>query len=237
MSATGYILHRRNYRESSLLLELITLELGRISVICKGVKKKKSVNYCLRPFTRIHFDLVEFSDLAILKDAETLGNSFELHGNQLIAGMYLNELLYRLLERHEPIASIYQLYEDTLEAISFHKHFAHYVRQFEYKLLSELGYGFDLTLDNKNDPIQPHTFYQFLPSDGFMPVKNYSQRTDVFQGSDILAISHWDLSTQAILKTCKRLLFQALKPLIGDKPLMSTELLKQKQLLLSGVAE
>jgi DNA repair protein RecO (recombination protein O) len=237
MSTTGYILHRRNYRESSLLLDVLTQEQGRLSILCKGVKKKKAINYCLRPFTRLNFELVEFSDLAILQDAETLGSTFALQDNQLIAGMYLNELLCRLLERHEAVPAVFQLYEDTLEAISFHKVFAQYVRQFEYHLLCELGYGFQLRIDCKENAIDAESFYQFLPSEGFAQVNNYLQRQDVFQGAEILAMANWDLATPVLQKACKRLLFIALKPLIGDRPLMSTELLKQKQALLAGVVQ
>lgn len=237
MTVNGYVLHRRNYRESSLIADVFTQEQGRVSVLCKGVKKKRSVNYCLRPFVRVQLELVDFSDLAILKDAEATRIGFELHDNQLIAGLYLNELLYRLLEKYEPVPAIFQLYEDALEAISFNKRFAHYVRQFEFRLLSELGYGFDLNLDCKGNVIDSSQFYQFNPSEGFSPVSHFTERRDIFRGSDLISISHWELNSTDKLKTCKRLLSIALRPLIGERPLMSAELLKQKQVLLAGVSK
>src|SRR3989338_1657766 len=96
----AYVLHLRSYRESSFLVELFTKEQGRMTVLAKGVRKKKSpLQGLLQPFIPLLVSWVGKSELMILTQAEAHGAMKQLKGTCLYAGLYLNELLMGLLQK------------------------------------------------------------------------------------------------------------------------------------------
>ena len=245
LQTTAYILHRRNYRDHSLLLECFSKEYGRITVLCRGIKQKKAQQYLCRPFVPLTLFLKSLQDLSVLTAIEMNVLSRDYRGNALYAGLYLNELLYRLLAKQAACQDIYDNYEVTLQAIADQKDFFMAVRQFEFYLLSALGYGLSLQYDAQQKPIVNNAIYRFDVGVGFTLLPNEMIRTladhyksldtNYFSGDTLLKIQAWELKTARLRHASKYLLSCALKPLLGDKPVHALMLWAKQRAYVIGL--
>ena len=142
----AYILHRYDWSESSLILECFTRHRGRMALVAKGVKKPTSsfrpVLLALQPL-RLSFSMGAdgASDIHTLKGAEWVGGHVMPVGGSLLSGLYLNELLMRLLAREDPFAHLFDIYAGVVRVLaSDHGDVLEPVlRAFELILLRELG--------------------------------------------------------------------------------------------------
>ncbi len=111
----AFILHHRHYRETSLLLDVFTQEHGRINLIARGVRKPNPRSRSLlQPFTPLLISWQGKTELMTLSIAEPQGSSIRLSGECLLSAFYLNELLVKLLQKHDPYPQLYTIYADTL---------------------------------------------------------------------------------------------------------------------------
>lgn len=152
---TAYVLHRYDWSESSLILDLFTRELGRIAVVAKGAKRPYSqLRSVLLPFQRIVVTLGRAardegsSEVQNLRGAEWAGGAAMLTGAALFSGFYLNELLMKLLARHDPHTTLFDVYAQTLPALAASDDalVQAALRAFELALLREIGVLPDLSL-------------------------------------------------------------------------------------------
>ena len=102
-SLAAFVLHRWDWSESSLILDLLTREQGRIAVAAKGAKRPHSnLRAVLLPFQRIAVTLGRApegdaeAEIRNLRAAEWAGSGAMLKGGSLFSGFYLNELLMKL---------------------------------------------------------------------------------------------------------------------------------------------
>ena len=142
------MLHSRKYRETSLICELFTKKIGRVSFIAKGARSKKNkFQNITSPNVLANINFSGRSELRTLTAWEEL-SYFQILGKNLRVLLYLNELIYKLLERENKQEKIFNgvinLYK-TLAA-SDAKNIELSLREFEYFLICELGYGFDIFL-------------------------------------------------------------------------------------------
>jgi len=149
------VLHRYAWSESSLILDLLTREQGRTAVVAKGAKRPYSqLRPVLLPFQRLTVSLGRLpagdaaSDVQTLRGAEWAGGAAMLTGAALFSGFYLNELLMKLLARHDPHALLFDVYAQTLTALAAPDDVAVQaaLRAFELSLLKEIGVLPDLSL-------------------------------------------------------------------------------------------
>ena len=146
----AYVLHSRPYRDTSAIIELFTPEYGRLSAVPRGVRRqsrRRSSSARSQPFSPL---LVSFSGRAELKTlvaSESAGQPHVLAGNSLFSGLYMNELLVRLLHRHDPHPELFAFYAATLKDLSAGAALEPVLREFELKLLDDLGYSFDFSVD------------------------------------------------------------------------------------------
>ena len=222
----AYILHTRPYRDTSMLVDFLTPEFGRITAVARGVRSRKTPKRnLLNPFTRLLISFQGKTDLKLLTHFEAEGAHFALTAKHLFSGFYLNELLERLLPELDAHPEIYKLYEQSLQALSAQQDLEPVLRCFEFQLLHELGYGIDFEVDAKSgDAISAQVNYCLDPSQGV-----YFAHADVplhfqFCGAHINAIAQCDFSLPEVKQTAKRISRILLKPLLGSKPLMSREL-------------
>lgn len=224
----AFVLHTRPWRDTSLLVDLFVREQGRVRAIAKGVRRqsgKKRGNDC-QPFRALNVSYKGRSSLRTLVGIEPAGALYDLAGQRLYAGMYANELLLRALHEYDPHPDLFDAYARLLGALSEvgGQELEPPLRIFELTLLEEAGYGIDFQCDAAGgDAIEPGLRYQFVAEAGFMPVAGASQRS-VFMGADILAIGEGRFHEPVVRKAAKRLMREALIPLIGDKPLNSRAL-------------
>src|SRR5262245_16376843 len=110
----AFVLHRRSYRESSALLELFTKEYGLISVVAKSIRRARAYQAgLLQPFIPLLVSFAGKGDLMNLIEVESRSNSFNLKGDCLFAGFYLNELIFNSLQRWDAHPRLFNAYENT----------------------------------------------------------------------------------------------------------------------------
>lgn len=222
----AYILHARPYRDTSLLIDLLTPDFGRVTAVARGVRKNKTPKrQLLNPFSRLLVSWQGKTDMKLLTSFESDNRFLSLAANHLYSGFYLNELLVRLLPEMDSHNGIYHAYEQSLDALQAQADIEPLLREFELRLLAELGYGLDFTQDARNDcVIVPQGFYECHIQEGF-----YSAAPDIpehylLKGESLLAISRGDYSSPITRLAAKQLTRRLLKPLLGHRPLKSREL-------------
>ena len=92
----GVVLSRINYREADRILTIYTQNLGKISVLAKGVRKSSSMlGGHLELFNIARFELKESKNWYILSGAQTERNysNIRLHLPKISAGYYVAELV------------------------------------------------------------------------------------------------------------------------------------------------
>ena len=116
--APAYILHQYAYRDTSRILEVFTVEHGRLSLFARGAAGAKSpLKGVLRPFQRLLMSWSGKSEAGTLVAAEIDGAPTNLRKERLMSGFYLNELLLKLTERWDPHPEIFFSYASCVEAL------------------------------------------------------------------------------------------------------------------------
>lgn len=226
----AYVLHRRSYRETSYLVELLTQDHGRLTVVARGGGKRSSAAGLLQPFIPLLVSFAGKGELMSLAEVEANGVMKHLHGECLFAGFYLNELLMCLLQKWDAHASLYSLYDNTLAALQADKLEEKTLRSFEKKLLEELGYGFlPKYHPSLHNTFAPDKSYRFIPEHGFVPCDEAQQANtgNIFSGKNLLALAREDWQNEECLFDAKRLTRFVLAPLLGERPLYSRRLFIQ----------
>ena len=172
----AYVLHRYDWSESSLILDVFTREQGRLAVAAKGAKRPYSqLRSVLLPFQRVLLSLGRAplgegaGEVQTLRAAEWAGGPAMLTGAALFSGFYANELLMKLLARHDPHAALFDAYAETLPALSTPDDAAveAALRAFELKLLKEIGVLPELNqLTQTQQAVRPGESYTLLPEVG-----------------------------------------------------------------------
>lgn len=230
---SAYILHSRAYRDNSLLLDVFSREHGRIGAVAKGAKQAKSKFHgLLQPFGLLLLSWSGRGDLMTLTAAESQRPALRLKGQQLISGFYVNELLTRLLQRHDPHQQLFDVYHETLHMLEKGEHEEPVLRRFEYGLLQESGYGLILDHDvETGEVIQADGQYCYHIEHGPVRVTDaHSPDGLVVDGATLLAIRDEALEGTVQLKQAKQLMRAVIAHQLGDKPLRSRELAMQKVL-------
>lgn len=225
----GYLLHQRPYRESSALLEVFTHSHGRVGLVARGVRSAKSRQRGeLQPFRALRFSWAARGDLGTLTGVEAEGNDAPLRGAALYSAFYMNELLMRLLARHDPHPELFRAYGDSLGMLAGNADDVETVlRYFEMRLLIEVGYGLQLEYDvETGEALDAESYYDYHLESGPVQVAPGQRGGFIFKGASLLAMAAADLSEPAVLQDAKRLMRSALKLYLGDKPLKSRELFR-----------
>ena len=219
LAQSAFVLHSRPYRESSALVDFFTPQ-GRFRAVLRGARGK--VGTLARPFVPLEIEFRGRSDLKSVARLESAGLAYWLDGNALFSGMYLNELLIRLLPAEDAHPAMFDHYAATLPALAAKRPLEPILRAFEWRLLSELGYGFSLDQDVAGQPISSAGLYRLVPDTGLEPVGHF--QPGLFNGAELLAMAQADWDIPGALPAAKRLMRQALAPHLGGRPLVSREL-------------
>ncbi|MET0335860.1 MAG: DNA repair protein RecO [Rhizobacter sp.] len=176
---TAFVLHHYDWSESSLILDLFTREQGRLAVVAKGAKRPYSqMRGVLLPFQRLQVSLGKppkaeagegASEVQTLRAAEWGGGLAMPTGAALFSGFYLNELLMKLLARSDAHPALFDLYAQTLPALSSHSEndAQAVLRAFEVVLLKEIGLLPELSLQTlTQEAVQADRRYAVLPEAG-----------------------------------------------------------------------
>jgi len=223
----AYLLHRRPYRETSLLIEVFSASAGRIALIAKGVRSgRKGQAALLQPFQPLLISWVLRGEVGTLTSVEPREPRVTLNGTALFSGFYLNELLMRLLARHDPHPELFDSYEMTLHHLMDPSRAEWSLRLFERDLLDTLGYGLLLEQSAEGQPIQPHIDYCYHLEHGPV-VAGGQERCLRVSGAALQALATGEMPGEHERREAKRLMRAALGLYLGNKPLQSRELFNQ----------
>ena len=227
----AYVLHSRPYRDSSLLLETFTAEQGRLGLVARGARRRArggSAAALLQPFTPLLLSFSGRSELKTLTAMESVGSALALRGDRLYSGMYLNELLVRLLHRHDPHPQLFAAYGEALAGLAGASQSDEVLRSFELTLLGELGYSLDLSSDGRTgEPVCAGDLYQYEAEYGMVRVSGSRvARHGVYSGDELLAMAAGQFGGIA-RRASKRLLREALAVHLGGAPLRSRDLFQR----------
>ncbi len=225
--ALGFILHRKSYRETSVLVELFTAEAGRVGVIARGARpdRRGRMRFDLEPFVPVEVQYRMRGELGQLVRCEARGTAHALTGAAAIAGMYLGELLQRLLPREAPHPTLFMAYASALAGLAAGgpEPDSAALRAFEWALVEELGLAPDLLVDLAGADVAPAGWYRLLPEQGLLPVPG---GVGSYAGAALLALAEGCFATEHVAEQ-RRLLRALLEPLLGSQPLRSRELLRE----------
>jgi recombinational DNA repair protein (RecF pathway) len=138
----AYVLHRYDWSESSLILEVFTRHHGRLALVAKGVKRpSSSFRPILLPLQPLHLAFGGDAEIKTLKAAEWQGGHVMPTGDALMSGYYLNELLLKLLAREDPHPTLFDVYASVVQVIASEhgEVLESALRAFELLLLREIG--------------------------------------------------------------------------------------------------
>ncbi len=223
---SAYLLHQRPYRETSALLEVFTASHGRVGLVARGLRSPRSRQRGeLQLFRALRLSWHARGELGTLTAVEADGPLSNFRGTVLYSGFYMNELLLRLLARHDPHPGIYAIYQTSMRNFALGLAIEPVLRVFEKKLLQELGYGLLLDRDCvTGDPVRPQLYYDYHLESGPVITSGEATQGFVFKGSSLLALATETMITPEALHDAKRLTRAALNLYLGDKPLRSREL-------------
>lgn len=222
----AYVLHARPYRETSLLLECLTLEHGRLGVVARGVRceRAKVQRSQLEPFQPLALDLLLRGELATLQAAENTSAPRRLVGDAGLAGLYLNELVVRLTGRQDPHPELFQAYAVTLGRIAGGEPLAWTLRRFERDLLDAIGYGLQLAYEGESgEPVDPQRHYRYQVESGPTPCR--PDLPHALRGCDLLALSQDAMPDVAGLSALRSMMREVIRFHLGGAELRAWHVL------------
>ena len=224
----AYVLHRRPYRDTSFLLDIVTPEYGRVGLVARGARRLSrgaSKAALLQPFQPLLVSFSGRSELKTLVAAEAAKAPPPLNGDRLLSGIYINELVVRLLHRNDAHPLLFAAYGAALEALGGNAPVDVVLRRFELSLLENLGYRLELDVDAvSHQRVREDRCYRFEPGVGLVACGEVREgRESVFGGGELLAMAAGEFGGAA-RPVAKRLLREALAVHLGDRPLRSREL-------------
>ena len=219
----AYVLHSRSFRETSLIVEAFTREHGRVAVVARGVKSPRSRwRNVLQPFRPLLLSWNQKSDLGTLTAADQVASPPALQGQALYCGLYLNELLMRLLHRGDPHAEVFERYRHLLSELASEASPQPLLRVFEKHLLEAIGYAMLLDREYESGAeIQTHRWYDYRPQRG--PVAVSGPGKNRVSGAALLAL-HTETLQAENLPELRMLMRSIIGYHLGDKPLASLSL-------------
>lgn len=220
----AFVLHRYPHGETSFIVELFAREHGRVGAMAKGARRSGSdYRALLSPFQPLLVNWSGRGELVTLAGAEAAGSAAALAGEGLLCGFYLNELLLRLIPRHDANEALFDAYGLALQGLAGARREA-VLRVFEKRLLQELGYGLILECDQAGTPIDPSMYYVYAPEQG--PRAASERETGAVRGETLIALARDELTEPRTLQEAKQLLRAMLAPHMGDRPLRTRELFR-----------
>ena len=232
----AYILHKRAYRETSSILEVLTKDYGRVSIMARGSRGARSkIAASLLPFTPLVISWQGRGSLPYLKSIERADLKAPLLKNKaLLSAMYVNELIMYLLHKDDVQEAVFEQYHHCLYSLADESQLEISLRRFEIKLLEILGFGLNLHAEaDSGEQIKADRLYDYQLEHGPVPARDAgsgSSRLPRISGACLLALADEDYDSIADdrlqLAELKQLMRYAVNHYLGNKKLKSRELFR-----------
>lgn len=226
----AFVLHTRPWRETSLLVEALTAQHGRIGLVARGVlgPRRQLLRAALQPLQWIRFDAVQKGEMATLSGAEAVDAAPRLTGDSALAGFYLAELTLRLAPRHDPQPDLFAAFARARERMRAGEPLAWTLRRYERDLLAALGLGFDWNMDGDGQRIDPAARYRLDPEHGARRLymdRGQGERGDAPSGRALLALAADEAPPSEDLGALRRAMRRVLEHHLGPRGLTSWQML------------
>ncbi|MEZ5476065.1 MAG: DNA repair protein RecO [Thiolinea sp.] len=224
-----FILRRNAFRDNSLLLDLLTLNEGRISAVIRYSKKHASrIRGMLEPFRLLEASWSGRGEVFTLTHAEEK-RRFPLKQEALLQATYLNELLLRSFQPHQPIPELFAHYQALLQHLLAGADMQAIMR-FELELLATCGYELNLWQDDHSgEDITAQMRYRFRPEQGLQACQTQALSSDdtVISGHLLLALRTPEQLSAEQARELRRVLDRLLRLLLKGKILYARPLLSE----------
>ena len=217
----AFVLHRRPFSDSSLLLETLTPEYGRQPVLAKGARRRSGFGQ-LQPFVPLWISWRGRGEVKTLTTVDVRGSAFSLAEKRLYCAMYLTELTARMTPRGDSCEGLFGAYERSLTALSDGGEIEPLLRGFELDMLDELGYGLMLTHTSEDEAVEADTRYEYGPDVGPSRARAFVGST--VHGKTLLAMARRDFSDPGVRRESLLLMRRILDFHLGYTALKSREL-------------
>ena len=224
----AFVLHARAFRETSLLLEVLSREHGRVGLVARGARSARSRwRHCLQPFRPLLIGWNQRGELGTLTGAEEVATLPPLRAQGLMCGLYANELLMRFLHRSDPHPEVFDRYRALISHLAADEWSQPLLRVFERDLLQAVGLGLQLEHEHGGqDDLVPDAMYDYLPESG--PVRHEGgarPETQLVSGNALIALRTGQID-EAQHRELKLLMRRLIRYHLGDKPLSSHQLFR-----------
>lgn len=150
--ASAYALHLTPWRETSVIVKVWSRAHGLVLAVGKGAKRPQSnLRTVLHTFQPLRLSWTGRAEVKTLTGAQVAG-FLPMPARNYMSGWYLNELILKLVPREDPHPILYDAYEQALLGLAVERPLSATLRQFEWVLLREVGYGLDGPMPDFEDP-------------------------------------------------------------------------------------
>jgi DNA repair protein RecO (recombination protein O) len=222
----GFVLHSYPYKETSLIVDVLTRDYGRVALLAKGAKRPHSrLRGVLQTFQPLSVGWSGKGEIRTLTAAEWVGGLLPLEKSALLCGFYLNELLVKLLARDDPHPALFDHYVSTLNQLAHDEPAPIVLRKFERALLKETGVAGEFTVCTATgQAVEPDRQYVVDPERGPRPAQVADTWPKVF-GKTLLDMEQEDYSDNATQAQSKSLMRFLLAHHLGGAQLNTRQIL------------
>jgi DNA repair protein RecO (recombination protein O) len=223
----AFVLHARPWRETSLLVDLLTAGHGRVAAVARGVQgpKRQAQRAALETWQHLELDADARGELWTLRRWEPVDLAPRPAGDAALAGFYVHELLLRLLPRADAVPEVHARYATLRREIGELEPLAWCLRRFERDVLEALGLGlaWGETVDGQG--LDPAARYRIDPEQGLW--RDRTHAADSLRGSALVALAEDRCPSPGELAELRRGLRAVLAHHLGGKPLKAWGLMAE----------
>ncbi len=223
----AFVLHSYPYRETSLIIDVLTCDHGRLALVAKGAKRPHSaLRGVLQTFQPLALSWSGKAEVRTLTGAEWVGGMLPLAGDALLCGFYVNELLVKFCAREDPHPQLFQHYVVTLTRLAHDEPPVQVLRSFERVLLRTTGYALALDRTVTRQAVQAERRYVFDPERGVCEASSaLPAHWPVVAGQTLLDMEQDDYQRPQTVTQSKTLMRFLLNIYLGGTPLATRQIL------------
>ena len=223
----AFVLHSYPHRETSLIIDVLTRDHGRLALVAKGAKRPHSaLRGVLQTFQPLLLSWSGKSEVRTLTGAEGVGGMLPLGGDALLCGFYANELLVKFCAREDPQPPLFNHYVVTLTRLAHGEPAVQVLRSFERVLLRETGYAMALHRTVARRAVEPDRLYVFDPERGVRNADDdVPSHWPVIAGQTLLDMEQDDYHRAQTVAQSKTLMRFLLNTYLGGTPLATRQIL------------
>lgn len=223
----AFVLHSYPYRETSLIIDVLSRDHGRLALVAKGAKRPHSaLRGVLQTFQPLALSWSGKSEVRTLTGAEWVGGMLPLAGDALLCGFYVNELLVKFCAREDPHPQLFHHYVVTMTRLAHDEPPVQVLRSFERVLLRETGYAMALDRTVTRRAVVADGRYVFDPERGVREAASeLPAQWPVIAGQTLLDMEQDDYHRPQTISQSRTLMRFLLNTYLAGTPLATRQIL------------